>query len=182
MLAAMAIVTGISIYQMRRSGKALSALKIYTESTVTVVREGMRKRLPAHDLVPGDLIVLEEGELVPADAEILEASDLTINDSIITGESLPVEKHAGKGSPLLFQGTIVNSGSCYARVKATGNETVIGRMGKQIDTHTSSRTLLQRQITGLVRPVLGMIQSDSGQNRPKQAQLENRFSKTMALL
>ena len=94
MLAAMLFVAAISVYQEVKSSKALQALQQYTEPKVIVIRNGVEKSIASSELVPGDIILLEEGNKVPADANILQQNDLTVNESVITGESLPVEKSA----------------------------------------------------------------------------------------
>ena len=151
MLAAMFFVTAISIYQETKSSKALAALRQYTEPKITVVRDGKEQVILSEQLVPGDVMVLEEGNRIPADATIIQSNDLTVNESIITGESMPVEKNTVIESNQLFQGTTINSGSCWAKVTLTGNRTTLGRLGKSISTIGSSRTLLQEQIGRFVR-------------------------------
>ena len=77
-------------------------------------------------------MLLEEGMKIPADAIILQANDLTVNESIVTGESMPVEKHESEGHNILYQGTTINTGKCIAKVTATGNNTVLGKLGKAV--------------------------------------------------
>ena len=136
---------------IKASRKALQALKKYTEPGVTVIRNGIPKNIPSEDLVPGDIIILEEGNKVPADATVLQVNDLSVNESIVTGESLPVEKHEQAGSNLIYQGTTINTGKCYAVVTTTGNNTILGKLGKTIDTIVTSKTLLQNQVNHFVR-------------------------------
>src|SRR5579872_1574560 len=116
MLASLFFVGAISFYQEVKSSHALAALRQYTQPMVTVVRDGKEQIILSRDLLPGDVFLIEEGDLVPADADILQANDLSVNESILTGESLPVEKKDGAGDRQLFQGTTINSGKCYARV------------------------------------------------------------------
>ena len=85
MLAAMLFVAAISIYQENRSTKALNALKQYTEPKVTVIRDGGEKIIDTIDLLPGDVMILEEGSKIPADAVIVQSNDLSLDESIITG-------------------------------------------------------------------------------------------------
>src|SRR6185312_10679499 len=99
----------------------------------------------------GDVFLIEEGDLVPADADILQANDLSVNESILTGESLPVEKNVGSAEPRLFQGTTINSGKGYARVTAIGNSTELGKLGISIADITTAKTELQRQINRFER-------------------------------
>jgi Ca2+-transporting ATPase len=159
MLVAICLVTAISLYQDIRSTKALQALKKYTAPEVTVIRNSITKNIPSEDLVPGDVILLEEGNNVPADATILQENDLSVNESIITGESLPVEKDEDAGNSFIYQGTTINTGKCYALVTATGNNTILGKLGKTIDTYVTSKTLLQHQVNRFVRSlaIFGII-------------------------
>jgi Ca2+-transporting ATPase len=145
-MAAMLLVAGIALYQDVRSTRALKALREFTAPKVTVIRNGTINTIGSEELVPGDLLLLEEGNTIPADATIVQANDFTINESIITGESFPVEKQATSGYDMIYQGTTVNSGKCYAIVAATGNNTVLGELGKSISAYSSSKTLLQKQV------------------------------------
>lgn len=151
MMAAMFFVAGISLYQDVRSSKALEALKTFTEPKTKVIRRGIEQCIASEELVPGDIILLEEGNQVPADAEIIQENDLSVNESILTGESMPVEKHELPGKNSLFQGTTVNSGKCYAAVTATGYNTALGKLGKSIHTYVAPKTLLQREVGRFVR-------------------------------
>lgn len=149
--AAILIVTGVSIYQDVRSSHALEALKAYTQEKIQVIRDGAERLVLTEDLVPGDIIVLVEGNLVPADAKLLDQHDFTVNESVITGESYPVEKTADEGSNMLYQGTTVNSGNCYAIVTETGGRTQLGKLGKTAGTLSAPKTLLQKQVGRYVK-------------------------------
>ena len=92
MLAALALVTAISLFQENRAKNALNALKKLTQLQSTVIRNGIQVNIPSEELVPGDCMVLEEGQLVPADGTILRANDFSVNESILTGESFQVSK------------------------------------------------------------------------------------------
>ncbi|HVZ56813.1 MAG TPA: cation-translocating P-type ATPase, partial [Chitinophagaceae bacterium] len=151
MALAMVLVAAISVFQDARSSRAMQALREFTEPRVRVIRDGQETVLETAELVPGDLIVLEEGNKVPADAIVLQANDLSVNESIITGESLPLDKKATEGQNLLYQGTTINTGQCLARVTETGNRTVLGKLGKAISTYSYPKTLLQKQIGRFVR-------------------------------
>lgn len=151
MVVAMVLVAAISIYQEVKSSRAMDALKQYTEPRVTVIRDGEEQIVATEDLVPGDIMILDEGQRVPADAVIERSNDLSVNESIITGESLPVEKTLTQGLNELYQGTTINSGKCYARVKATGNQTVLGKLGKAVSAYSAPKTLLQQQIGRFVK-------------------------------
>jgi Ca2+-transporting ATPase len=148
---AIAIVTAISVYQGARSSKALNALKELTEPNVVVVRSGREKIIPTVELVPGDLMILEEGQRIPADAIIIQQNDLTVNESIITGESLPVEKFESGGRNVLYHGTLINSGKCYATVTAIGKSTLLGKIGKSVEEYSLAKTPLQQNMNVFVK-------------------------------
>lgn len=151
MLLAMILVAAISLYQEVKSTNAIKALQQFTEPKVTVIRDGIEMVISAEELVPGDIMLLDEGMNIPADASILQENDFSVNESIITGESLPVDKHETGGHHILYQGTTINSGKCTARVTATGNNTVLGKLGKTVGAYHSPKTLLQQQINQFVR-------------------------------
>ncbi|MBL7745263.1 MAG: cation-translocating P-type ATPase [Chitinophagaceae bacterium] len=151
MAVAMAIVTAISLYQEVKSSRALEALKQFAEPKVKVIRDGSEQVINNDELVPGDIMLLEEGMKIPADALILQSNDLSVNESIITGESLPAEKSDRSGQNIIYQGTTINSGKCVARVSATGNNTVLGKIGKAVTGYNPPKTLLQLQINKFVR-------------------------------
>ena len=151
MLAAMIIVAAISIYQEVRSSHAVQALKQLAEPKVPVIRDGIETIILSEELVPGDIMLLSEGMRISADAIMLQGNDFTVNESVITGESMPVDKQVTTGQDKLFQGTIINSGKCIARVTTTGSNTVLGKIGKAIGGSSFSKTLLQKQLGTFVR-------------------------------
>jgi P-type Ca2+ transporter type 2C len=151
MLLALGFVGAISLYQEYKSSKALSLLRRYTEPQITVIRDGRQQVIPSEDLVPGDIIQLEEGRRIPADALILQANDLSVDESLITGESLSVEKNGRTGEENLFQGSSVITGRCIARVTATGDNTLLGKLGKSLGSIPTSKTQLQEQISHFVK-------------------------------
>src|SRR6185369_6809848 len=116
---------GISFYQDYRSRNAISALKKFSAPRANVLRDGKKIQVNTEELVVNDILLLEEGELVGADGTILEANDLSINESMLTGESLPVNKiTADHGS--VYKGSLVLSGSASIQVTAVGNKTMFG--------------------------------------------------------
>ncbi|MBI2731003.1 MAG: cation-translocating P-type ATPase [Sphingobacteriales bacterium] len=151
MAIAMIFVAAISVFQEVKSSRALEGLKKFTEPKITVIRDQKEQIILSEDLVPGDVMILEEGNRIPADAIVLRQNDLTVNESIITGESVPADKNTTETHNQLFQGTIINSGKCYARVVATGNKTMLGKLGKSISGISTSKTLLQNQIGRFVK-------------------------------
>jgi Ca2+-transporting ATPase len=151
MLVEIGLVTTISLYQEVKSSNAVKALQQFTESGVSVIRDGREIIIPSEELVPGDIMLLDEGMNIPADALILKENDLTVNESVITGESMPADKHVTQGLNGLYQGTTINSGKCMAQVTATGNNTVLGKLGKAVGMYQPPKTLLQFQINSFVR-------------------------------
>jgi len=150
MAIAIIIVTTISIYQEVKSSLALKSLQQYTEPRITVIRGGKEEIIMTEELVPGDVLLLAEGMKVPADADIITSNDLAINESIITGESLPVEKNNAERKNKLYQGSTINSGKCTARVTETGKNTVLGKIGKSVSEYHASKTLLQAHVNRFV--------------------------------
>jgi P-type Ca2+ transporter type 2C len=151
MIIAIIMITAISIFQEVKSSNALRSLKDLTMPMAKVIRNGIETAIKSNYLVPGDIMIIEEGDKLPADGLILEGNDLTVNESILTGESLPVGKGYVAGEDLIFQGTVVNSGRCTVRVTATGNRTQLGKIGKAISGYAQTKTLLQQQINRFVQ-------------------------------
>lgn len=148
LLAFLAVIVFITIYQERKTEHALEALRDLSSPRALVIRDGTKKRIPGRDVVREDLLVLSEGDRIPADAKILSASSLMLDESLLTGESLPIEK-----SPLesVFAGTTVVRGHAVARVFATALRTEIGKIGKILENVRPERTRLQAETRGLVR-------------------------------
>lgn len=134
----------LRFFQEYRSNKAAEELKNLVKTTATVLRqEEGKKEIDIKDLVPGDIVFLSAGDMIPADCRILQSKDLFISESMLTGESLPVEKNAlpvkdlAKKTALeleniCFMGTNVVSGTSAAIVVATGNQTYLGTLGKSL--------------------------------------------------
>ncbi len=150
MAVAIAFVATISIYQDARTRNALEKLKSVTQPNCKVIRNGETIEIPTAELVIGDAMVVEEGTSVPADGIILQANDFSVNESLLTGESLPVYKDASLASPV-FQGTTVTSGLAIAQVSAISKETQLGKIGKQLEGISEEATPLERQINHFVR-------------------------------
>ncbi len=154
MVAAIVFVMTIEIAQEYRSERALEALRRYTQPLVRVRRAGREVSIPAEELVVGDIILFAEGERLPADATILQHNDLSVDESLLTGESLPVNKSAHPEENRLYQGTVVATGMGAARVEAVGANTEFGRLGRAIEGIKPEPTPLQRQLERFVRQML----------------------------
>jgi Ca2+-transporting ATPase len=156
------VVMGITIVQERRTERALEALKDLSSPRALVIRDGQQTRIAGRDVVRGDIVLLFEGDRVPADAVLLQGMNLSVDESLLTGESVPVRKASAIGSiemgppggddlPLLFSGTLVTGGQGMAEVQRTGMRTELGKIGKAIHGIESEQTLLQKETGRLVR-------------------------------
>ena len=173
MLLGFVVVTiSITITQERRTDKVLARLRDLTSPRALVLRGGERKRISGREVVCGDVILLNEGDRVPADASLLSANDLQTDESLLTGESIPVKKISIKGSqtvarpggdnlPFIFSGTVVVRGQGVAEVYATGPDSEIGRIGKALGSIEDEPTPLRDQTRRLVHifSVVGLILS-----------------------
>lgn len=154
LLGGAALSVGLVVFQDVRSENALAALRELAEPFAQVIRDGAQQRIPAHDLVPGDIVLLAEGERVPADALLRAGDVLTLDESALTGESVPVSKFPGRsdqsasadehaeGAAAIFAGTMLVKGQGLAQVIATGANTRIGAIGAAL-TGQAERTPLQ---------------------------------------
>jgi P-type Ca2+ transporter type 2C len=150
--------------QEARAEDAVEALQAMTATTASVIRDGTTSRVPTRELVPGDLLVLSEGDTIPADARLLSAATLKVAEASLTGESEPVLKDARTlpaPAPLadrldvVFNGTAVTQGVGRAVVTATGMATEVGRIAGLLQTTPQDLTPLQREIARVGR-VLGL--------------------------
>ena len=146
---------GLSLFQEGKAEQALAALRAMAAPEVTVLRDGAPRRVPNRDVVPGDALVLEEGDLVAADARLVECVGMRALEAALTGESEPVEKQlepveeaAGLGdrTNMVFAGTAVSMGHARAMVTATGMETELGRIAGMLRTTEKQLTPLQREL------------------------------------
>ncbi|MDR6804814.1 Ca2+-transporting ATPase [Dyadobacter sp. BE34] len=149
MLGAILVISIISIYQDGKSRNALRELKSLTEPKCKVIRDGLEIEILREDIVVGDWLIMEEGNKIPADGAVLEAHDFSVNESILTGESLAVAKNE-PGSEV-FQGTLVASGRAVARVGAVGAQTKLAAIGASLQSIEEEPTPLQVQITNFVK-------------------------------
>jgi len=158
------VVIGITLYQERKTERALEALRDLSSPRALVIRDGAQRRIPGREVARGDLILLAEGDRVPADALMLDCSNVSVDESLLTGESVPVRKTActpdaprqlgapgGEGTAWVFSGTLVVKGQGIAEALATGPHTELGKIGAALQSVQSERTLLQRDVDKLVR-------------------------------
>ncbi len=141
------------VYQEFKAEEAVSALKKMTVSTVRIIRNNKEQEIDSKYLVPGDIILIEEGVKLPADAEILETVHLEINEAALTGESIPVIK--AESDPI-FMGTIVSKGRGVARVIATGMNTKFGQIAAKLSAVEETQTPLQSKLNRLTQ-IIGIV-------------------------
>lgn len=155
MIVALSFVSGISLYQENKSRSAVDALKKLSSPRAKVIRNGTTLEIASEEIVMHDLIVVEDGNIVPADAIVVEAHDFSVNESILTGEALPVTKELTAPDNQLFTGTMVMAGSCIAEVNAIGKQTSLGKIGQSLQVIATTVTPLQQQIKSFVRSMVG---------------------------
>ena len=170
LLAFVFVVMGITLYQERKTERALEALRDLSSPRARVIRDGEPRRIPGREVVRGDVLVLAEGDRVPADAVVISCISLSVDESLLTGESVPVRKCAsedapsmgrpgGDDLPFVYSGTLVVQGQGIARVEAAGAQTELGKIGKALQTLVIESTPLQKETGRLVRKlaVFGLI-------------------------
>ena len=155
----------IGVVQESRAQRAIDALKKLSAPHAEVIRAGKQQKIDAAELVPGDLLLLNTGDLVPADARLLEGSSLKLEESSLTGESLPVEKQAdvrlpercalGDRTNFVFSTTTVTAGHARAVVTETGMDTQVGHIAHMINTQEAPQTPLQQRLARVGR-ILGL--------------------------
>jgi len=151
MTAAIILVSTISLYQESKSRNAIESLKKLLQPKSKVIRNGEIMEIPSEEIVLGDYIQTEEGTFIPADGIVLKSYDFSVNESVLTGESLAVFKKENTTHNTVFQGTIVASGMAICEVTAIGNQTQLGKIGKSIETIQEEKTPLQIQISDFVK-------------------------------
>lgn len=155
LLSTILIIIFITFYQYQKTEKALDALKQLSSPRALVIRDGKEIRIAGREVVQNDIIILNEGDRVPADAILLDALHLTIDESLLTGESVPVTKSCQTNSTdtngLVFSGTLVVQGKGMAKVLATGIHTQFGKIGTSLQSIEQDETRLQKEMKVLIR-------------------------------
>src|SRR3569833_3404529 len=164
------VVAGITLYQERKTERVLEALRDLTSPRALVIRDGAKQRIAGREVVRGDILLLAEGDRVAADAVLRSVNTLQTDESLLTGESMPVHKRAGASAeprvqpggddlPFVYAGSLVVQGQGIAEVIATGARSEIGRIGKALQQLEEQPSPLQREIRRLVRnlAVVGLI-------------------------
>ncbi|HUE99272.1 MAG TPA: cation-translocating P-type ATPase [Anaerolineales bacterium] len=146
----------LGFVQEYRAERAIEALRQMAAPTATVLRDGVEVKVPAKELVPGDMILLHTGDRVPADARLLEGINLQVEEAALTGESVPVEKHiraldsddlpVGDRKNMVYAGTAVTYGRGRALVIATAMQTEFGKIAQLLQTIETGKTPLQHNL------------------------------------
>ena len=159
MTAAILLVAAISLFQEARSRNAIDSLKKLSQPKSKVIRNSTVIEILSEEIVLGDIIQVEEGTFIPADATIIQSNDFSVNEAILTGESLSVFKSETSEIKQVFQGTSVANGLAICEVTAIGNQTSLGKIGKSIDSIEEEKTPLQIQITNFVKKmsIIGLV-------------------------
>lgn len=163
------VVMGITLYQERKTERALEALRDLSSPRALVIRDGVERRIAGREVVRGDILVIKEGDRIPADAGLLACLNLFVDESLLTGESAPVRKSSAAGAeeisppggddlPFIYSSTLAVQGQGIAQALATGIHTEIGKIGKSLQTIEQEETLLQKETRRLVRnlAILGL--------------------------
>ncbi len=164
------VIMGIEFYQEKKTEKALDALKDLASPRALVIRDGETVRIPGKEVVKGDIVVLQEGDRVPADARVLQNNNLLADESLLTGESVPVRKRewrpedktftpGGDELPIVYSGTMVVQGNGLVEVSETALDTEIGRIGKALESVKEEPTKLKKEMGRLVKTLafIGVI-------------------------
>jgi Ca2+-transporting ATPase len=152
--ASLVVVVVITVLQERRTEQALAKLRDLSSPRALVIRDGVEQRIPGRDVVSGDIVLLREGDRVPADAVVRSATAMSVDESILTGESLPLEKSCVPGTDpasRVFSGTLVVRGFGVAEVIATGARSELGRIGQALKDLTPEVTSMFREVRRIVR-------------------------------
>ena len=156
----------IFYFQQYSVSKVLATLKGHEDGTVTVLRNGKNIEISSRDIVPGDIVFVFEGTKVPADGRLIEVSNLQVDESMLTGESLPINKTVGAleskteiydQKNMLFKGSFVHGGSGQYLVCKTGNNTELGTISQLASSGDIGKTPIEKKIDGITRFMVGSI-------------------------
>ena len=164
------VIMGIEFYQEKKTEKALDALKDLASPRALVIRDGQSIRIAGKEVVTEDIVVLQEGDRVPADAIVLSSTNLLADESLLTGESLPVRKRewkegdttfvpGGEDIPVVYSGTMIVQGSGIVKVYAIALNTEIGKIGKALESVKEEPTRLKKEMGRLVKllAIIGIV-------------------------
>ncbi len=155
------LIIALTVFQQRKSERVMEALRDLSSPRALVLRDGQQQRITGREVVQGDLLLLKEGDRVAADAVLLSCNDLSADESMLTGESVPVRKlpgstdatarqPGGDDQPFVYAGTVLVQGSGIGLVTATGKSSAIGQIGKSLQDTRSGASPLRIQTDSLV--------------------------------
>ncbi|HSE38076.1 MAG TPA: cation-translocating P-type ATPase [Blastocatellia bacterium] len=163
-------IMGITLYQERKTERTLEALRDLSSPRALVIRNGQQRRIAGRDVVRGDILLIAEGDRIPADSTVLSCGHFMVDESALTGESVPVRKIAAEGAveigppggdnlPFIYSGTLVVACQAVAKALATGQRTEVGKIGRALQKLEIEQTPLQKETDALVRKlaVLGIV-------------------------
>lgn len=164
------VVIGITFYQEKKTERTLEALKNLSSPRALVIRDGKQQRIAGREVVVDDIIMIREGDRIPADARVISCENLSVDESLLTGESIPVRKSPWNGKdkaarpggddlPFVYSSSLVVSGRGIAKVLSIGPSTEIGKIGKSLGSIKEEPTLIQKETGGLVRSmtIVGIV-------------------------
>lgn len=149
--------TGLGFWQEYKASKELEALRSFDTSFSRVLRDGQEIEIPSHEIVPGDVVILEAGDKIPADGKLIETYSLQVNESILTGESLPVIKLSKELENAVYLGTIVVSGRGKFEVLQTGIRTRFGNIAQSLTEVEDEQTPLEASLSKLVKGIAILV-------------------------
>ncbi len=151
LLSTFSIIIFITYYQNLRTEQALRALRKLSSPKANVIRDGIEKVIPARELVPDDILILNEGDRIAADAYLIECQNLMVDESMLTGESFPILKSLNEAENSVYGGTLITQGKAIAKVIATGRNSKFGQIGESLLSIKSKQTRLQEEMKVLIR-------------------------------
>jgi Ca2+-transporting ATPase len=149
------VIIFITFYQYNKSEKALEALKKLASPRAHVIRNGKECRIAAREVVPDDILIIHEGDRIAADGKIIEHSNLSVDESLLSGESMPVSKNIvspmNDSESIVYSGTLVVHGRAFIQVKNTGSNTEFGKIGKSLQEIKQEKSKLQKDMRKLIQ-------------------------------
>jgi len=151
------VIIGIELYQEAKTEKSLEALRNLSSPMCEVIRDGRQMTIPGREIVVGDILIISEGSRVPVDAKLISANNLRVDESLLTGESVAVEKHTQKIKDFrvnsVFSGTLVIKGHGVIEATSIGADTEIGKIGISLKSIAIEKTLLQKEVDKVIKIV-----------------------------
>ena len=165
------VIMGIEFYQEKKTENALNALKDLASPRALVIRNGVERRIAGREVVTDDIVILQEGDRVPADAKILSCNNMLVDESLLTGESVPVRKReykesdskeitpGGDDNPCVYSGAMIVQGNGIVQVTSVASNTEIGKIGKALESVKEEPTKLKKEMGTLVTrlAIIGVI-------------------------